>query len=137
MNSSHDITKTELAILRLLWKRGSATIRELTDTLYPDGGHAHYATVQSLLDRLELKDCVARSKKGRLNLFTATVSQGAIIRGKLSELADSLCDGSLAPLLSHLVGATKLSPDELESLRTLADKLDAKAAATAEEARDA
>ena len=41
------------ALLRLLWKRGPSTIRTLADELYPGGAHSEYATVQSLLDRLE------------------------------------------------------------------------------------
>ena len=47
-----NITETELALLRLLWKAGSSSIRELTEKLYPEGAHSQYATVQSLLDRL-------------------------------------------------------------------------------------
>ena len=50
--NGQEITDTELTVLRQLWRRDDATIRELTDALYPDGGHSHYATVQSLLDRL-------------------------------------------------------------------------------------
>src|SRR6266849_6265789 len=46
-----DVTDTELSILQALWDRQPATIRQLTDRLYPGGGAAHYATVQKLLDR--------------------------------------------------------------------------------------
>lgn len=124
MRNVHDITPTELAILRQLWRNGTATIRDLTDALYPDGGHSHYATVQSLLDRLQLKGCVERSKLGRVNVFTAVVSQGEIITGRLRELADSLCDGSLAPLLSHLVHDVRLDEEELAALERLVERLD-------------
>ncbi len=124
MKNARDITPTELEILRQLWKHRSATIRELTDALYPDGGHAHYATVQSLLDRLEQKGCVARSKSGRVNVFSATVTRGELITGRLHELADSLCEGSMAPLLSHLVRDSRLSEEELATLAELVDRLD-------------
>ena len=63
----HDITRTELAVLRVLWRRGASTIRQLTDALYPDGTQAHYATVQSLLDRLAKKSCVEREIHLRLD----------------------------------------------------------------------
>lgn len=124
MTSPRDITPTELEILRQLWTRRSATIRELTDTLYPDGAHAHYATVQSLLDRLEDKGCVARTKQGRVNVFSATITRGEVISGRLRELADALCDGSLAPLLSHLVRDPRLGPEELAELAELVERLD-------------
>ena len=60
--NGREVTDTELAVLRLLWKTDDATIRELTDALYPDGGHSHYATVQSLLDRLQAKGFVERER---------------------------------------------------------------------------
>lgn len=124
MKNVRGITPTELEILRRLWNRRAATIRELTDSLYPEGGHAHYATVQSLLDRLEQKGCVTRAKRGRVNVFSATVSRAEVITGRLHELADSLCDGSLAPLLSHLVSDPRLSPEELAELAQLVERLD-------------
>jgi predicted transcriptional regulator len=128
-----DITPTELALLRVLWNRGDSTIRDLTDTLYDEGTHSQYATVQSLLDRLEKKDCVARRRQGRVNVFRATVSRGELVGRRLREVADNLCDGSLAPLLSHLVDKVELSQDELATLQHLVDRLDGEAS-TEEEA---
>jgi BlaI family penicillinase repressor len=119
-----DITETELAVLRMLWKRGPSTIRELTDRLYPDGGHSHYATVQSLLDRLQSKGFVDREKQGRINVFEAAISRGEVIARRLRATADSLCEGSMAPLLTHLVGDVDLSKDELDTLERLIDRLD-------------
>ena len=119
-----DITETELAVLRLLWKRGPSTIRELTDRLYPNGGHSHYATVQSLLDRLQSKGFVDREKRGRINVFEAAISRGEVIGRRLRATADSLCEGSMAPLLTHLVGDVELSKDELDTLERLIDRLD-------------
>jgi predicted transcriptional regulator len=119
-----DITETELAVVQLLWKRGPSTIRDLTDRLYPDGGHSHYATVQSLLDRLEQKGFVERSKHGRVNVFTPTVSRADLIARRLRATADALCDGSMAPLLTQLVGNVDLSGDELATLERLIGRLD-------------
>lgn len=120
---SRHVTDTELALLRELWKRGPSTIRELTDRLYPDGAHSHYATVQSLLDRLEAKECVSREKDGRVNVFTATVSRTELVARRLRATADALCDGSLAPLLSQLVRATNPTREETEALERLIDRL--------------
>ena len=33
-----DVTDAELAVLKRLWAAGSATIRDITDALYPGGG---------------------------------------------------------------------------------------------------
>ena len=118
-----NITDTELALLRLLWKNGPSTIRDLTDELYPDGTQSQYATVQSLLDRLEKKDCVWRSKSGRTNVFTHAVSRSELVARRMRETADALCEGSMAPLLSHLVRSSDPTPSEAEALQRLIDRL--------------
>lgn len=117
-------TDAELAVLRRLWQRGTATVRELRDDLYPDGGHAHHATVQSLLDRLEEKRCVRRRKDGRVNVYAAVMTRADLVVRRLRDTADALCDGSLAPLLSHLVADVELNEDEARTLEQLVDRLD-------------
>ena len=119
MSRKHDVTDTELELLQLLWKHGSCTARRLTDTRYPDGGHAHYTTVQSLLGRLEQKGCVEHTKRGRVNVYRATVSRAELIARRLRATADALCDGSMAPLLTHLVRRGDLDEAELSELRTM------------------
>lgn len=114
-----DVTETELAVLKVLWRRGAATIRELTGELYPEGGLSHYATVQKLLERLDGKGHVSREPRGRANVFQATVGRGELISRRLQATADSLCEGSLTPLLTHLVGSARLSSEEISRLREL------------------
>ncbi len=121
------VTDAELAVLKDLWDHGRATIRQLTDRLYPGGGVAQYATVQKLLDRLEAKGCVTREKQGRTNLFAATAQRDDLIRGQLQEAAAKLCDGSLTPLLTNLVSDAALSRQEITQLRLLLDELEQQA----------
>lgn len=116
-----EATDAELAVLKALWRMGGSTIRELTAVLYPGGGTAHYATVQKLLERLEGKRCVRRRPRGRANEFTATVERDDLIIHRLRETADKLCDGSLAPLLTQLVSASRLSDEDLAALRRLVE----------------
>ena len=67
-----DVTEAELTILQFLWDQGPATIRQLTDALYPPGTEAQYATVQKLLERLEGKGHVSRDV-GRDSLMLMSV----------------------------------------------------------------
>jgi predicted transcriptional regulator len=118
------VTDAELEVLKALWALEGATIRELTDRLYPAGGASHYATVQKLLERLAAKSYVRRRSRGRVNVFRATVDRAELIAGRLRETADRLCDGSLAPLLTQLVDAASLTPAELATLRDLVERRD-------------
>jgi predicted transcriptional regulator len=128
--SPQDITETELAVLQVLWDQGPATIRQITDVLYPGGGTAHYATVQKLLERLEGKGCVGRDRRPAAHAFTARVGREDIIGRRLQAVAEQLCGGSLTPLLTHLVRARRLSAQERRQLRGLIDELDRQNKAT-------
>jgi predicted transcriptional regulator len=124
---SHDLPElpdAELAVLQELWKLGPATIRQLTDTLYPRGTEAHYATVQKLLDRLEGKGFVQRDRSTWAHVFRAAVDRDAVIGGRLQAMAEKLCGGSLTPLLTNLVRSKRLTPRERREIRKLMDELD-------------
>jgi predicted transcriptional regulator len=119
-----DVTETELSILQVLWDQETATIRQLTDVLYPAGGTAAYATVQKLLERLETKGCVQRERRAAAHTFRAAVDRDELIGRRLQAMAEQMCGGSLTPLLTHLVRARRLSARERQRLRTLIDELD-------------
>ncbi len=121
---SQDVTDAELAVLQVLWERGSATIRQLTDALYPDGNEAHYATVQKLLERLESKGHIQRDRSSHAHLFSARTDRDTLVGHRLRAMAERLCGGLMAPLLTHLVRAEALSSRERQELRDLIDKLD-------------
>ncbi len=118
-----DVTDAELDVLRALWDVGPATIRALTDRLYPNGGTSEYATVQKLLERLEGKRLVARRAEGRQNVFRSTVQREELVARRLRDTADELCDGSLTPLITQLVSAGRLSREELRELRRMVDRV--------------
>lgn len=118
-----DVPDAEVAVLRVLWDRGPATIREIADELYPGGEVAHYATVQKLLDRLRLRRFVARRRNGNVNVFSAKVARSDLIRSRLKNTADQLCEGSMTPLLTQLVAANGLSEAEIAELRAMIDRL--------------
>jgi predicted transcriptional regulator len=118
-----DVTDAELAVLQVLWDRGSANRRQLTDVLYPRGGPAHYTTVQKLLERLESKGYVTADRSQAMVSFTAALSRDELISRRLLDVAAKLCEGSLTPLLTNLVRAKPLTAREVEELRTLLAEL--------------
>lgn len=118
-----DITDAELAVLQALWDRGTASIRELVERIYPGGGSSEYGTVQKLCERLLAKGSVARDRRRRPHRFRAVLDRKELIGRRLETMADKLCAGSYVPLLSHLVQGG-LTLDELRALREQVDALD-------------
>jgi predicted transcriptional regulator len=117
-------TETELSLLQLLWDQGPATIRRLTELLYPGGSASHYATVQKLLERLEDKGYVRRDRSSMTHVFDAKIRRDQYIGGQMRAMADRLCGGSLTPLLTHLLQAERLSAEERRELRRLLNQTD-------------
>jgi len=118
-----DVTDAELAVLRLLWEHGTQTRRQLTDALYPSGGPAHYTTVQKLLERLQAKGYVESPEAGPVRTFRAVVARNSLIRRRLRDVANELCDGAVAPLFMQLIEAGSLSETDVAELRALVRKL--------------
>jgi BlaI family transcriptional regulator, penicillinase repressor len=124
--SKEDVTDAELSLLEALWDLGPATIRQLVERVYRQSGPSMYATVQKLLDRLETKGCVTRDRRAPVHVFAAAINRDELIGRRLRAVADSLCGGSLSPLLTHLVEGRGLSERERRELRSLIDRLDHK-----------
>lgn len=118
-----DVTDAEVSILHFLWDRERATVREIAEELYAGRSASQQATVQKLLERLEAKGCVLRSRATWPHTFEPAIERSDLIGRQLQQTADKLCDGSLQPLLTHLVKAGGLSADDRHELRKLLDDL--------------
>jgi BlaI family penicillinase repressor len=124
--TKEDVTAAELSLLEALWDLGPAPIRQLVERVYGQSGPSMYATVQKLLDRLEAKGCVTRDRRAAVHVFAAAINRDELIGRRLRAVADSLCGGSLSPLLTHLVEGRGLSEAERRELRSLINRLDRK-----------
>lgn len=121
-----DVTDAELAVLRVLWTNGPSSVRDIVAAQADSDTPMQAATVQKLLERLEDKEWVNRDRTGVIQLFQATANRDELIGRRLSGIAEELCEGSLTPLLSHLVKHNRLSSKDKQALRDLIDKLDSK-----------
>jgi predicted transcriptional regulator len=119
---SYKASDTELEILNVLWERGALKIRDVTEALYEKSTTSTYATVQSLLERLESKGLVKRNRSGFAHLFSAKVSRSQFLGRQLKAMADKVCEGSMTPLLMHLAQSVKLTDEEREELLGIIEK---------------
>lgn len=121
--SPRQLPEAELAVLEVLWACESASTREITEAVYGEVSASKMASVQKLVERLENKDCVERDRSQRAHKFLAAVSRDEVVAEKAQALADQLCDGKLAPLVSTLLRSAELSATERKKLRQLIDEL--------------
>jgi BlaI family transcriptional regulator, penicillinase repressor len=117
------LANAELAVMELLWEEPSLSARVIRERLYPDASRAQHGTVQKLLQRLEDKGFVSRDRKEVVHFFSPRVLRREYAGDQLVILVDKLTDGSVAPLLTHLIEHKKISKDELARLRGLLDSI--------------
>ena len=120
-----DVTDAELAVIRQLWEQGPQTIRQLTEQLYPSDS-SQYSTVKKLLERLEAKGCVARNRSQAVHVYAAMIERDDLVERRLREVAESLCDGSITPLLTHAARNQRLTKKQRQTLRELIEELENK-----------
>ncbi len=113
------IADAELEVLKVLWAGEPLTAREVTKAIYGEPNTSNIGTVQKLIQRLEKKGCVKRDRREYVHRFSAKVSQTAVAGKQLEVLANKVADGSLAPFITHLVQAKRLSKKEKEDIRRL------------------
>ncbi len=116
-----NVPDAELRVLEVLWKQSPATIRQISDELYPGGRLSKRATVLKLLERLEGKGLVRRNRKGPAQTFDVLIDRDALIGNQLRRIADRLSGSSFVPLLAHLVQSETLTDEERRKLRNLLD----------------
>jgi predicted transcriptional regulator len=122
--SIEPVTEGELSILQVIWEQGTPTSRDIAAAIYEKVSDSKMASVQKLLERLESKGYVSRNRSERAHRFLARISRDDFLQHRLQGLADRLCDGAIAPLVTTLLRSKKgLSKKNGEQLRRLIDEL--------------
>jgi predicted transcriptional regulator len=120
--SRSPVSEAERHVLRALWEHGPSSVREVHAHLKVAGLDWARSTVVTLLQRLEKKGYVESDKSEFAFQFRARVSRDELLRLRMSELVDDLCDGQWQPLLLAFTEREELSPRELEELQRLIDE---------------
>jgi BlaI family penicillinase repressor len=115
------VTAAELRVLKLLWERAPLSAREITESLYSRATNSGIGTVQTLLTRLEAKRIIRRDRSRHVHRFSPAITAADFAGQQFEAIVEKLSDGSLVPLLAHLVQSGGLSNEEKAELRKLLD----------------
>ena len=108
-------TPQELEILKVIWQRGPATVREVYLDLARTRKIA-YTTVLTMMGILEQKGHLTKSPGERANVYRAAQPRESVVRNMVNEFIARVFSGSAKPLLVHLVDDATLDHDELLEL---------------------
>ena len=114
-------TEAELEILRVLWTKGSATVRDIFDVLSqerPMGYTTVLKTMQIMLD----KGLVSRTEEGKAHIYAAAMREEAMQGQLLQDLSDKLFSGSPALLAMHALSMQPASDEEIQLIKALIER---------------
>lgn len=113
---------SELEVLRVLWKKFKATAREVWTDLHESGSKWTYATVNTLLQRLESKGLVGSDKSQMTYIYMPKITRTKVVKKRVKQLVEKLYDGKGGPLVMHLLKTHRLSREEITEIKELLGK---------------
>jgi BlaI family penicillinase repressor len=116
-------TDAELAILRVLWDRGEATVREVHEELIRHKEQG-YTTVLKFLQIMTEKGLVLRDESSRSHVYRAAVPPGRMQRSMVKEMVQKLFAGSTRALVQQALGTGKVTREEIAEIRRTLDALE-------------
>jgi predicted transcriptional regulator len=116
MSPRQSLGDLQLAIMRVLWRQGEASVAAVHRELLEERGLAP-TTIATMLTKMEKKGVVSHRAEGRKFLYRPTVSEAEVKRSMVGELTDRLFGGEVAALVSHLISQHDTDPEELAELR--------------------
>jgi BlaI family transcriptional regulator, penicillinase repressor len=116
-------TEAELSILRVLWEKGPASVRDIQrilNELRPTG----YTTVLKTIQIMTEKGLVDRDESVRPQIYRARHSQEQTQRQLVRDLVQRAFGGSVKSLVLQALSTKKSSPAELEEIEKLLDRIE-------------
>ncbi|SPE32833.1 Transcriptional repressor, CopY family [Candidatus Sulfopaludibacter sp. SbA3] len=116
-------TEAELNILRVLWRSGPRTVREVHEELYRNTD-VGYTTTLKLLQNMFAKGIVRRNEDQRQHIYAAAVSEQRTLNELVRRWVDHTFAGSPAALAMRALDGKRVTREELKSLKALISRLE-------------
>jgi predicted transcriptional regulator len=116
-------TDAELDILKVLWRRGPSTVREVFESLSGTRGTV-YTTVLKLMQIMSEKGLVRRDESERAHRYEAALAEEETQRQLVGDLLRRAFDGSAKRLVVQALSSEPASKEELDEIRRLLDEIE-------------
>ncbi len=119
--TSTQLGRVQLLIMQVLWEKGRATARQITDAINVTEPIAH-STVQTLLRGLADKGSVSHESEGRTFVFFPLVEEDKFKRNATRDLVERVFGGNAGSLVAHLLKNENVSHEEIHEIRKLINR---------------
>ena len=119
--ASRHPTELELEILKVVWREGPASVRQVRDALVPFRDLA-YTSVMTIMTIMTRKGYLRRTKAGAGYVYKAAIKEEKASRGMLQDIVDRVFAGSAVAVMQHLLETAELDADELDQIRQIVNR---------------
>ncbi|WP_242921731.1 BlaI/MecI/CopY family transcriptional regulator [Pontibacter liquoris] len=116
-------TESELEILQVLWQHGPSTVRFVHEELSKTK-EVGYTTTLKLMQIMAEKEMLDADKSNRSHVYRPLLEEEATQRRLLDRFLDAAFRGSASKLVLQALGNSKTSPEELNEIRNLLNKME-------------
>ena len=116
-------TDAELEILKVLWRRGPSTVREVFETL-GESKTTGYTTVLKTMQIMADKGLVVRDESERAHRYEPAAPEDETQRRLVGDLLRKAFDGSAKKLVMQALSTERASAEELSEIRLMLDELE-------------
>ena len=109
------LTPQELEIMKLVWQRESATVRDIYEALLKRRTIA-YTTVMTMMKILETKGYLKKRRQDRAFVYRPIHAKNQVIGVMIREFIDRVFNGSAEPLVVHLVKGRHIHEKDLQRI---------------------
>ena len=115
------LTPQELAIMKVVWSRDTATVRDVYEVLREKRQIA-YTTVMTMMRILEEKGYLKKTLVDRAHVYNPAQRRQQVIGAMVRDFLDRVFDGASDSLLVHLAKDNKLTEKQRRIVKQLIEE---------------
>lgn len=116
-------TESELSILRILWKSGASTVRDVNAGLNISR-KVGYTNTLKMMQLMHEKGLLNRDETNRSHIYSPTIQADDIRSNLLNHMIETVFEGSTSRMMLHALGNYKASPEEIKKIRSLLNNIE-------------
>lgn len=117
------LTPQELAIMKVIWRLGSVTVRDVYEDLLAERTIA-YTTVMTMMRILEDKGYLKKTSADRAFVYSPAKPRQQVVGAMVRDFVDRVFDGASGSLLVHLAKDNRLTAKQRQAIEKLVKDLE-------------
>ena len=118
MKKTTDLSPAEFEVMDIIWRRGTATVKEIQADLEPKKKLA-ITTICTLVSRMKAKGYVESIVKNQAYVYHPLVTRDEVVKKKIDDFVKCVLRDDVVPLVTHIVENTELTANQIKALKEI------------------